>query len=126
MQAVAELVEQRPRLIRREQRGLALRSLREIADIDDKRRHLAIELLLVAQRGHPGAGTLGGAGKVVAIEQRLVGARGIADLPDPDVRMPHRDILALGKGDAEQAGGAVKGGLKYAVERQVRVYRHIA
>ena len=56
VQAVAELVEQGPRVVRRQQRRLAVGALGEIADIDDQRRDLAVELLLVAQRGHPGAG----------------------------------------------------------------------
>src|SRR5205085_9603001 len=106
----------------RQQRRLALGALGEIADIDDQRRDVAVELLLVAQRGHPGAGALRGPGKVVAIEQRLVAALGILDLPDPDVRMPDRDILALGKSDAEQAPGAVEGGLDHVVEREIGFY----
>ena len=125
VQAVAEFVEQRARVVRRQQRGLALGALGEIADIDDQRRDRAIELLLVAQRGHPGAGALRGPGEVVAIEQRLVAAARVLDLPDPDVGMPDRDILALGKGDAEQPVRAVEGGLDHVVEREIRLDRGI-
>src|SRR5258707_11313018 len=108
---MAEFMEQRAGIVRREQRRLAVRSFREIADIEHQGRDLAVEFLLVAQRGHPGAGTLRGPGEIVAIEQRLVLAGGVLDLPDPDVRMPDRDILALRESDPEQAGGAVEGGV---------------
>ena len=125
MQAVAEFVEQGAGVVGREQRGLATRALGEIADVDDQRRDRAVELLLVAQRGHPGARALRGPGKVVAIEQRLVGAAPVADLPDPDVGMPDRDILALGEGDPEQARGAVEGGLDHVVQRQIGLDRAV-
>ena len=125
VQAVAELVEQGAGIVGRQQRGLGSGALGEIADIDDERRDLAVELLLVAQRGHPGAGALGRPGEVVAVEQRLVLAVTAPDLPDPDVGMPERDILALGEGDAEQAGGAVEGGLDHVVEHQIGLDRSV-
>ena len=125
VQAVAEFVEQGPRIVRRQQRGLAFGALGEIADIDDQGRDVAVELLLVAQRGHPGAGALRGPGEVVAIEQRLVLAGAVLDFPDPHVRMPDRNILALGEGQAEQAGGAVEGGIDHVVERQIGLDRGV-
>ena len=39
--------------------------------------------------------------------------------------MPDRDVLALGEGDAEQARGAVEGGLDHVVERQIRLDRGV-
>ena len=125
VQAVAEFVKQRPRVVRRQQRRLAVGALGEIADIEDQGSDLAIELLLVAQRGHPGARALRGPGEVVAIEQRLVLARGVLDLPDPHVRMPDRNILALGEAEAEQPGGAIEGGGDHVVERQIRLDRGV-
>ena len=86
---------------------------------------VAVELLLVAQRGHPGAGALRGPGEVVAIEQRLVPPGAVLDLPDPHVRMPDRNILALGEGEAEQAGGAVEGGLDHVIEREIGLDRGV-
>src|ERR1700733_5323266 len=73
----------------------------------------------IAQRGHPGPRALRGPCEIVAVEQRLVLAAGILDLPDPDVRMPDRNIGALREGDPEQAGGAVERGLDHVVERQI-------
>ena len=125
VQAVAEFVEQRAGVVRRQQRGFAVGALGEIADVDDQRRDVAVELLLVAQRRHPGARTLRWPGEVVAIKKRLVAAGAVPDLPDPYVRMPDRDILALGEGDAEQAGGAVEGGLDHVIERQIRLDRGV-
>ncbi len=125
MQAVAEFVEQRPRIVRRQQRWLAVGSLGEIADIDDQGSDVAIELLLVAQRGHPGAGALRGPGEVVAVEQRLVAPGGILDFPDPDIRMPDRDIPALRKTQPEQAVSGVERGLDHMVEREIRLDRRV-
>src|ERR1700686_3613472 len=71
------------------------------------------------------AGALRGAGEGVALEKRLVPAGGILHLPDPDGRMPDRNILALAEGDAEQAGGAVEGGVDHVVEHQIRLDRGV-
>src|SRR3954468_13260770 len=62
---------------------------------------------------------------IVAVEQRLVLAVAIPDLPDPDVRMPDGNILALREGDAEQARCAVERGCDHIVEREVRLYRGV-
>jgi len=39
--------------------------------------------------------------------------------------MPDRDIGALGESDAEQAGGAVEGGLDHVVEHQIGLDRGV-
>ena len=39
--------------------------------------------------------------------------------------MPDRDVLALGEGDPEQAGGAVEGGLDHVVEHQIGLDRGV-
>ena len=81
MQRVAELVEQRARIVEREQRRLAVAALVEVHDIDDQRADVACELLLVAQRRHPGAAALGRAREVIAEEQPEVAAVRAAHLP---------------------------------------------
>src|SRR3954462_10823562 len=68
MKAVAEFVEQRPRVVRRQQRRLTIGTLGEIADVDDERRYRAVERLLIPQRRHPGPRTLRGPSEVVPIE----------------------------------------------------------
>src|SRR5256885_353862 len=77
---------------------------------------LVVERLLVGQRGHLGAGLLGGPCEVVAVKERLVVTDADFRLPDADDGVPELVILALGEGDAEQAGGAVEGGLDHVVE----------
>src|SRR5262249_59700761 len=49
----------------------------------------------------------------------------ISYLPDPHVRVPDRDVLALGEGDPEQAGGAVESRLDHVVEHEVRLDRGV-
>ena len=125
VQPMAEFVEQGPGIVGRQQGWLALGPLGEIADIDDQRRDIAVELLLVPQRGHPGARAFRGSGEVVAIEQRLMPALAVPDFPDPDVRMPDRDIPALGEAEAEQPACAVERGLDHVVERQIGLDRGV-
>ena len=48
VQRVAELVEQRARVVEAEQRRLAVRGFGEVADVDDQRRDVAGKLFLVA------------------------------------------------------------------------------
>ena len=50
---------------------------------------------------------------------------GIPDLPDPDVRMPDRDILALGEAEAEQPVRAVEGGVDHVVEHEIGLDRGV-
>ena len=58
VQRMAELVEQRARVLEAEQRRLAVGGLGEIADVDDQRANVAGKLFLIAQRRHPGAALL--------------------------------------------------------------------
>ena len=95
VQRMTELVEQSARVVEAEQRRLAVGGLGEIADIDDERADIAGELFLIAQRGHPGAAALGGAGKIVAEEQTDLGAVTVAHRPDAHVGMPDRHVRAL-------------------------------
>ena len=85
MEAVAELVEHGSGLVERQQRRLALGRLVEIAGVDDERNDLAAELLLIAERGHPGAAALARPGEEIAVEQ----ADGLA-AASPPPRRAHR------------------------------------
>ena len=122
---MAEFVEQGARVVGRQQRRLALGALGEVHDVDDQRRDFAVQRLLVAQRGHPGAGTLRGTREVIAVEQRLVLAAGVLHLPDPHVGMPDRNVLALMEGDAEQARRAVERGSDHVVEGEIGLDRGV-
>jgi hypothetical protein len=66
VQRVAELVEQRSRVVEAEQCRLALRRLVEIHDIDDDRPDITRELLLAAEAAHPCAAALRGPGEIIA------------------------------------------------------------
>ena len=101
VQRMAEFVEQRARVVEGEQRRLAGGGLGEVADIDDDRADIAGELFLVAQRGHPGARMLGGAGEIVADEQADVAARSVLDLPGARVGVIERHVDGR-EGEAEQ------------------------
>ena len=58
MQRVAKFMEQGARIVETQQGCFAGRRFGEITDVDDKRRDLAGERLLLAERGHPGAASL--------------------------------------------------------------------
>ena len=93
VQAVAELVEQRAGVVEGEQRRLARGALVEVHHVEDERAHLAVELLLVAQRRHPGAAALGGPREIVAEEHADVPAVAAASPPRrarPDDRPARR------------------------------------
>ena len=55
VKAVAELVEERSRVVEGQQARLARRRLGEVHDVDDDGPDHAVELFLVAEAGHPGA-----------------------------------------------------------------------
>ena len=103
MQRMPELMEQSAGIVEREQRRLARARLGEVHHIDDKRALVAVELLLRAQRRHPGAAALGGASEIVAEEYSHVAAAGVGHFERAYVRVPDRDILALLKIQSEQA-----------------------
>src|SRR5437870_4331420 len=116
---MAELVEQRACVVEAQKAGLAAAPLGEVRHIDDQRADVAFELLLVAQRGHPGAAVLGGAREVVAEEQAAVAAFGVADLPGLDVGMPARNVAAALERKPEQLVGGIERGLDDVVKLEV-------
>ncbi len=93
MEAVAEFVKERARLVESQQRRLGPG---EVVVVDDDRRDLAVERLLVAIAAHPGARMLADAGEIVVEEKAdvtalgvpyLIGADiGMIELRDPDAR----------------------------------------
>src|SRR4029453_7603394 len=56
--------------------------------------------------------------EVIQAPERFEFAVAALHFPDPDVRVPDRDVLALGEGDAEQARGAVEGRVDHVIERE--------
>ena len=103
--------------------GCAVAALVEVHDVDDQRADIAGELLLVAQRRHPGAGALGRPREIVAEEQAEVAAVRPQHLPRHHVGMPGRDVLAALEGEAEQLVGGVERRIDDVVELEVRLHR---
>ena len=120
MQGVAELVEGRADLVRREQRGSAVGRARHVqADRDD--RSVAQQLGLVHERRHPRPAALGGAGEPVAHDQAEPAAVGVQHLEDADVRMVGGQVRALGERQAVQPGGGGEHPAhEHALQLQVR------
>ncbi len=117
---MAEFVEQRARVVERQQRRLARRRLGEIADIEDDRPDIAGKLLLVAQRGHPGAAVLGAAREIVADEQADMAALGVLHLEGTGVGVIERHGDGR-EGETEQPARGLEGGLDHLVELEVRL-----
>ncbi len=109
----------RVRLVEAEQARLAGAAAGETHDVDDDRQDAAVELLLVAQRAHPGAAVLGVAGEIVADEQRDRRAVGAERRPGARVGVGERHVVARDEGDAEQAMGDVEGGGDHPFQRQI-------
>jgi hypothetical protein len=88
---MAELVEQRARIIDAEQRRLARRTLGEVHDVDDDRPHLVrVQLVLVAPSRRPRAGPLRGPREIVRQEQADVPAVLADHLEGANVGVVHR------------------------------------
>ena len=88
VQRVAEFVEQRARLVERQQRRLALGRLGEVHHVVDDRARAAAEPVARLQTAHPGAGALRRAGEIVGEEDAAHRAVGVAHLEGAHVRMP--------------------------------------
>src|SRR5712691_9302190 len=118
---MAELMEQRLRIVEAQQRRVALR---KIVVVDDDRQYLAIEALLLAVAATPRAGALAGAREIVVQEEpdRPAG-RVVAYLIGADIRMVRHAILPLDKTEPEKAPGRVEGGLHHIVEDEIRLHR---
>src|SRR3972149_4553723 len=152
---MAELMEQRVRVVERQQSRLSRSRLRKIADIENDRPHIdrsavskggnrfcvrprsyflnwgairaadrfplsliAPELLLVAQRGHPGAAVLGAAREIVADEQADVTASLVRHLEGAGVGVIQRHVNRL-EAQAEQPARGLEGGLDHLVELEI-------
>ena len=120
VQRVAEFVEQRARVVERQQRRLARRRLGEIADVEDDRADVAGKLFLVAQRGHPGAAVLGAAREIIADEQADMAAGRVLHLEGAGVGVIERHADGR-EAQAEQPARGLEGGLDHLVELEVRL-----
>ena len=117
---MAELVEQRAGVVERQQSRLAGRRFGEIAHIENDRADVADQLLLVAQRGHPGAAVLGAPGKIIADEQTDMAALRILHLEGAGVWVIERDSHGR-EAEAEQAARGLEGGFRHLVELEIRL-----
>src|SRR5258708_39538289 len=119
-------MEQRARVVEAQQRRLAVRRFDEIADVDDQRADVAGKLLLVAQRGHPGAAALRWPREIIAEEQADLLAVAAAHLPHPHVGMPHRHVPAWRARPGEQALRRIKDRFGQPDQAPVRLYATLA
>jgi len=119
VQSMAEFVKQGQRIVETQQRRFAFS---EIIVVDDDRSNRLVQGFLVAVAARPGARPLAGAGEIVVQKQACMDAGTVANLPDTDIRMIDRQVVALGEGNAEQAPGSVERGLNHIVEDEVRLY----
>ena len=123
MQAVAELVEQRARVVHRQQRrftgcGVALG---EIVVVEDDRARVATVAALPAQAAHPRAAALAGARKVVLQEHTHQRTGRVVHLVADDVGVVHRQVVAAREAQAEQALRAVERRRDHVLELEVRL-----
>jgi hypothetical protein len=95
---MAELVEERLRLVQRQQAGLPFRRLGEVHDVVDHRGRTLAKPVARLERAHPGARALRGAREIVGHEQAAIAAVGVPDLENAHVGMPGWDALLLHEG----------------------------
>ena len=119
--AWAEFVEQRARIVKRQQRRLVCWPFGEVQYVDDNGLAAIVELVLTSKGAHPRAGTLGWPRKIVSVEQADGLALRIAHFKNAHVQVIYRHILAFPEGNPEQLRGGVKSRLDHAIERQVRL-----
>src|SRR6185312_12410149 len=86
--------------------------------VDDQRRDGPRHVLLVAERTHPGAAALRGAGKIVAIEKSDMFAPA-GDFPDAHLGVIDRYVLAWVEIQVEQAVRRVERSRDHLVELEV-------
>src|SRR5262249_62103437 len=87
---MAELVEQRARVVEGKQGGFAGRWLGEVTHVQDDRADITGKLFLVAHRGRPGAAVFGTTREVVADKKRHVAAPRIGHIPGARIGMIER------------------------------------
>ncbi len=125
VQAVPELVEQRARIVERQQRRRAFLASREVHHVDDDGPHLACDVRLRAQAAHPRARALRRPREVVAEEQPDVGAALVRHLPHAHVRVIAGDVGELLEAQPEQPLCRVECRRDHAVEREVGPRRRL-
>ena len=126
MQRVAELVEQRLRVVERDQHRLARRPLTKLLLFDVIAVAAAVEPVLRAVAGGPRARALARAREVVAVEQAAMCAdRVLGDvvhLPDAHVGMEHRHLAGdLGEAEAVELLGRPERRRDHVVQLEVRL-----
>jgi hypothetical protein len=119
VQAMAEFVEQRARIIETEQRRTALRGLGKIHHVDDDRPDIAVEFLLRAEAGHPGAAAFGGAREIIAKKEGDMLAAAIADIEGANVGMVERQAVDFAELQSEQLRRGVERRVDHFVELQI-------
>ena len=103
-----------------EQGRFAFAAFGEIHHVDDNGADILVHPLLRAEGGVPGPAALGAPGEVVAEEEGDRAPVRVGHLEGPHVRVVHRNVMALGEGEAEQAVRRVEGGRDDIVERKMR------
>src|SRR5690606_36739769 len=122
VQRVAELVEERLRIVPRDQDRLARRALHEVRVVRDDRRDHAVESLLAAVCAHPRAGPLAGTGEWIEVEEPdVLARRTVRNLPDPDVEVVDRDIIDWSELEAEELVHDPEHRVPQPVELEVRL-----
>ena len=122
VQAMAELVEQRARIVEGQQRGLPRRRLGKVVVVDDDGPVHPAVARLVGEVAHPGARALGRTGKVVLQEQAGAAPLGVEHLVDLHVRVVGAHIRPRLEAHAEEALGAVEQGLDHALQREIGLH----
>jgi hypothetical protein len=123
VQAVTELVEQRARVVRGQERRRPGRGLREVVVVDDDGQRPAVDPRLVTVRAHPGAAPLRRPREVVGQEDAAHAIVAVAHFEDADVRMIGAKVGPCDEADAEQAMRRVEGRVQHAVEGEIRLQR---
>ena len=121
---MAELVEERARVVQAQERGRARAALGEVVVVQDDR-HLCGAVgrvaVLPAQVAHPRAAALGGPREVVLQEDALQAAVAVEDLVGLHIGVVDRDVGAGLETQAEEPFGAIEGGCDHAAKLEVRL-----
>jgi hypothetical protein len=121
VQRVAELVEERVRVVPRDQDRLPRLPLHEVRVVGDDGRDVAVEALLVAVGVHPGAGLLARTRVGVEIPQAHLLAGRVGDLVDAHVRLVDGDAVDGAEAEAEELARHPEHPRAQLLELQVRL-----
>ena len=100
---MAKFVEQGDHIIPRDKRWLTFSRFLIVADVVDHRPRPGF-MGLLDKVAHPRPAAFGVAGEEVTVKERHPFSVVIENLPDSHIRVVDRDILALGKRNAEKPG----------------------